>query len=86
LRPSAKFCELMEYKVSELTGEKVEKVLPEGITHNPHLWADFLRTGYWKGLMAMKTKSGRIVGIQFENRKLPDGCMLSIIKPIGLNS
>ena len=76
----------MGFKVSELTGATVDKVLPEGITHNPQLWADFLRTGYWKGLMAMKTKSGKIIGIRFENRKLSDGCMLSVIKPIDLNN
>jgi hypothetical protein len=68
LRLSSKFCELVEYEASELTGGTVDKLLPEGITHNPHLWADFLRTGYWKGLMAMKSKSGKIIGIRFENR------------------
>jgi PAS domain S-box-containing protein len=85
LRLSAEFCELVGYKSSELTGGTVDKLLPEGITHNAQLWADFLRTGYWSGLMAMKAKSGRIIGFRFENRRLADGCLISILKPLDIN-
>jgi len=81
LRPSPELCALLEYDVSELIGITSEKLFPPGVLWNEQLYKDFLARGRLRTFILLQTKSGGVVGLHADSRKLRDGCILSVFTP-----
>jgi hypothetical protein len=81
VHPSPDLCTLLEYSASELIGITSEKLFPPGVQWNEQLYKDFLAKGRLRTFILLQTKSGTIVGLLADSRRLRDGCILAVFTP-----
>ena len=81
VRCSREVSEFLGYQMDELIGHTADKLIPPGVNYNREVWERFLSDGWIKRFMPLTKKSGHIVGVWVEYRRLQDGCMLAIMRP-----
>jgi PAS domain S-box-containing protein len=80
LKCSQEVADFFGYTRSELEGTTADKLFPKDFVYNVDGWEQFLAEGQITRFIPLTKKSGKIVGVWIEYKKLNDGCMVAILK------
>jgi len=80
IKCSQELAEFFGYERTELEGKTANQLFPKDFVYNMDGWEQFLAEGQIARFMPLTKKSGKVVGVWIDYKKLNDGCMVAILK------
>jgi len=80
IRCSQELADFFGYEPDELVGGTADKLLPKDFVYNIDGWEQFLAEGQITRFIPLTKKSGSIIGVWIDYKRLNDGCMVAVLK------